>query len=84
MATPLTATHKSRSTNIAFRVNNEEFADVYANGRWEQSSVPNEDILSMKRLDYVTVLSEGFSRSITNLFQWTVGSTYRVKKLKKF
>lgn len=81
---PLTSTHLSIKDSSFLRVNNEEYADVYLHGKWVQSTILNVDILATNRRKYVTIYSTGFARSITNLFQWAIGSCYRVKEIKMY
>lgn len=81
---PLTSTHKSIKDGRFLRVNNEDYADVYVQGRWTQSTILNIDILVTQRTKFVKILSTGLARSITNLFQWCVGSCYRVKEIKMY
>jgi hypothetical protein len=64
------------------RVNNELYADTYENGKWVQSSIMNEEVLITDRFKYITILHTGIARIMANFFQWSVGSMYRVKKIK--
>lgn len=82
MRAPLTSTHRQKDTGICFRVNNELYADQYVHGKWFQSSITNEEILITDRFKYITILHTGFDLVMANLFQWSIGSVYRVKKIK--
>lgn len=81
MSLPLTSTHRQNSTGHVFRVTNLEYADIYVNGLWHESTVPNIEILATKRNRYTTLLHTGVARVIANFYQWTLGSVYRIKKL---
>lgn len=82
MRAPLTATHRSIKRELFMRVTNEEYADQFFGDRWIQSNIPNIEILATDRHKYVKLLHTGFERVVANMFQWSIGSVYRVKKIK--
>ena len=81
---PLTSTHRCVQRGIYLRVNNEVYVDQYCESlqRWFQCYITNEEVLITNRKKYVKLLHTGYERMATNFYQWSVGSMYRVKKLK--
>lgn len=83
LQTPLTSTHKSIHQNVPYRISSQKYSEYYLHGRWFYSNITNVEMLTTKRHLFVTLLPTGWKRLVVNVFQWAIGSSYRVKKLTK-